>query len=316
MADIGWISTLRAMRRPIILLGFVAGVFLAGALVAPWVYRALHALTNVSEEFASFPRVVSRVLMVLTAIGLWPLMKGLRASWREIGVSRPDWPNAARGALLALVSLGAFIAIASLLDGRDWRRNATGASMLQAAALAALAAVLVAPMEEFFFRGVIFGLLRGRRRWMLALVLSGAFFAVVHFLQTPRAAMEVQWFSGFEVLRDMLLPARSAAGQRAAQFVNLSLCGALLAWAYQRSGNLWFSIGLHAGWIYWLKFANALTIVPRGAHEAWGTRKVIDGWGVTLLLLATCALLPLLARRRISKSSHGSHGSNAVPPVE
>ncbi len=290
------------MRRPVILASFILGVFLAGALLSPLIWRVVQSLAGGAE--VAFPRVLSRVLMGLTFLGLWPLAKLLRVSRAEFGVSRPCWNQTARGALLALVGMGLFMAVAFACDGRDWRRTLTAGSLAQSAAMAMLSAVVVSPIEEFVFRGVLFGLSRGRRSWVPALVVCSVFFAVVHFLQSPRGAMEVRWTSGFEVLRVMIWPEQGGGALRVVQLVNLALCGGVLAWAYQRSGGLWFSIGLHAGWIFWLKFANALTTVPRDAHAFWGSRKVIDSWGVTALLVVTCALLPLLLPRRMAANSH------------
>jgi membrane protease YdiL (CAAX protease family) len=79
-------------------------------------------------------------------------------------------------------------------------------------------------------------------------------------------------------------------------FFNLTLAGALLALAYQFTGNLYFSIGLHAGWIFWLKSYGFLT---RDAADAnawfWGTSKLIDGW-LALLVLASVLLFLLKLR--------------------
>ena len=62
-------------------------------------------------------------------------------------------------------------------------------------------------------------------------------------------------------------------------FFNLTLAGILLGLAYQRTGNLYFSIGLHAGWIFWLKTYGAFTTgAPHAATWFWGTGKMIDGW--------------------------------------
>jgi hypothetical protein len=82
-------------------------------------------------------------------------------------------------------------------------------------------------------------------------------------------------------------------------FFNLTLAGALLALAYQRSGNLYCSIGLHAGWIFWLRFYGFLTREVAGADAwFWGTGKLIDGWlALVVLTLALALLLKLLPRR-------------------
>lgn len=62
-------------------------------------------------------------------------------------------------------------------------------------------------------------------------------------------------------------------------FFTLFVAGAILALAYQRTGALFVSIGLHAGWIFWLKFYGFLTVQTPGANPAiWGTDTLIDGW--------------------------------------
>ncbi len=53
----------------------------------------------------------------------------------------------------------------------------------------------------------------------------------------------------------------------------------VLRWAYQRTGALYFSIGLHAGWIFWLKSYKLVTQPAVGANSTlWGTDNLIDGW--------------------------------------
>ena len=81
-------------------------------------------------------------------------------------------------------------------------------------------------------------------------------------------------------------------------FFNLTLAGALLALAYQHTGNLYFSIGLHAGWIFWLKFYGFFTRDIETANAwFWGTSKLIDGW-LALIVLSSVSLLLLKLRIR------------------
>ena len=84
-------------------------------------------------------------------------------------------------------------------------------------------------------------------------------------------------------------------------FFNLTLAGVLLGLAYQRTGNLYFSIGLHAGWIFWLKIYGAVHHrAPRTAIWFWGGGKMIDGWLAFFALAATLVVfkfLPLDQRR-------------------
>ena len=82
-------------------------------------------------------------------------------------------------------------------------------------------------------------------------------------------------------------------------FFNLTVAGALLALGYQRTGNLYFSVGLHAGWIFWLKSYGFLTRETAGANAwFWGTGKLIDGWlALPVLALALLALWKMPACR-------------------
>jgi uncharacterized protein len=83
-------------------------------------------------------------------------------------------------------------------------------------------------------------------------------------------------------------------------FFNLTLAGLLLGLAYQKTGNLYFSIGLHAGWIFWLKFYGAITAPVKGANIwLWGTDNPIDGW---LALLVLALAFVVLVRLPLTKS--------------
>ncbi|MGH7991307.1 MAG: hypothetical protein ACREDS_14100, partial [Limisphaerales bacterium] len=69
----------------------------------------------------------------------------------------------------------------------------------------------------------------------------------------------------------------------------------LLGLAYQRTGNLFFSIGLHAGWIFWLKTYGAFTVAaPRTAIWFWGGGKMIDGWLAFFVLAFTLFIFKFL----------------------
>jgi membrane protease YdiL (CAAX protease family) len=146
----------------------------------------------------------------------------------------------------------------------------------------------------------VFGGLRRMFYWPLALVLSSRIYALVHFLQRADVAGAVVWYSGLELLPRMLAGFTDFHAL-VPGFFSLTLAGALLGLAYQRTGNLYFSIGLHAGWIFWLKLFGAFTSdVPQAATWFWGTGKMIDGWLAFLVLALTLAvsnLLPVLNKR-------------------
>lgn len=97
-----------------------------------------------------------------------------------------------------------------------------------------LIVLFLAPfVEETLFRGLVFGGLRERSR-LLAYGASCALFALLHVWQFAVAGRDLAYFLS---MVQYLIP------------------GLVLAWAYDHSGTLWASIGLHAG-------VNALTVLP------------------------------------------------------
>jgi membrane protease YdiL (CAAX protease family) len=144
---------------------------------------------------------------------------------------------------------------------------------------AGLTAAFVGILEELVFRGALFGALRGVQGWKLALVTSSLVYALVHFLD--RAELRggvVEWNSGLALLPPMLR-GFAAFDRMIPAFLNLAVVGGILAYAYQRTGNLYFSIGLHAGWIFAVKSYGFLAVPnPAASPWFWGSAKLIDGW--------------------------------------
>ena len=94
-----------------------------------------------------------------------------------------------------------------------------------------LIVILLAPfVEEVLFRGLVFGNLKAKSRFA-AYAVSCALFALLHVWQFALKSQDVTYFW---LMVQYLVP------------------GAVLAWAYEHSGTLWTSIGLHAA-------ANALS---------------------------------------------------------
>ena len=99
-----------------------------------------------------------------------------------------------------------------------------------------LIVLLLAPfVEEVLFRGLVFGNLKYKSRF-LAYAASCLLFALLHVWQF---AVINQDFTYFLLMAQYLVP------------------GLVLAWAYDHSGTLWASFGLHA-------LANALSVWTMG----------------------------------------------------
>ncbi len=285
-----------AAMRPVRALAiYIVVVFVGGALIAPWLYWLVQSLGHTFPKLADAPfhRYVNRSLLIIALIGLWPLFKSLDAhSPRDIGLGWPagQWRKLGAGFALGFLSLAVVAALALTFGARHVNEKLAAARLVEKLAGAAMTAGVVAVLEEILFRGALFGALRKVFHWMFALVLSSMVYAIVHFMESAKVTGTVTWLSGLELLPRML---RGFADWHAIipGFFNLTLAGLLLGLAYQRTGNLYFSIGLHAGWIFWLKSYGILTVSVAGANDWWwGGARLIGGW-LALPALAATSLL-------------------------
>lgn len=293
-------------RRPVRALAlYLLAVFAGGALLAPWLYRGVQALAESIPVLASvarmpFARYVNRALMLTALVGLpWFIRGAGIRGWRDAGVPLGGirWKRFAASFALGFVSLAAVCVIALLAGGRTLKPRSAGD--LAGEFLGVLAtALIVAVIEELLFRGAIYGGLRRAMRWPAALGLSSAVYAIVHFMGRPENPPTVDWLSGLRVLPTMLAGMMELHTLIPA-FLNLTLAGVILGLAYQWTGDLSASVGIHAGWIFWLKFYGFATAGVEGADEwFWGTRKLVDGW-LAFVALVVVLTAVVFARRRM-----------------
>jgi len=284
---------------------YMVVVFFGGALLAPWLFWLAQHFAHSVPKLANAPfhRFMDRSFLVLALAGVWPLLRALGAkSLRETGLVPPYGQSQKLfgGLLLGFVSLAVVAGIVLVAGGRATAGGSSAEKIIETILNAAATAAVVAILEEILFRGGVFGGLRRLFYWPLALGLSSLIYALVHFLQRADFASTMAWYSGLELLPRMLAGFTDFHAL-VPGFFSLTLAGVLLGLAYQRTGNLYFSIGLHAGWIFWLKiFGTFSADVPRAAVWFWGTGKMIDGWLAFLVLALTLAVfdrLPGLNKR-------------------
>jgi CAAX protease family protein len=296
----------RAMRPFRALVIYIIVVFLGGALLAPWLYWLVQAVPGGIPKLAHEPfhRFVNRSMLLLALAGLWPLLRQLGArSVGGLGLVKPkgQWQKLFAGFLLGFISLAVLAVLALAGGGRLFQENLLFSKVIKTLSTAALTAVTVAVLEEILFRGGIFGGLRRVFHWRWALAVSSAIYAIVHFLARTGDPQTVVWNSGFGQLA-LMLAGFTDWHALIPGFFNLTLAGALLALAYQRTGNLYFSIGLHAGWIFWLRSYGMLTVdAPKANHWLWGSDHMIDGWLALVVLAFTLAVF--LRLRLVEKSN-------------
>ncbi len=114
-----------------------------------------------------------------------------------------------------------------------------------------LAAFLGACLEEVFFRGILYSSIRRSASFFMAVFLSSFYYAILHFISLP--ALPPSWGSGFEMLM---------GGFNLYQLDNffaLFSLGILFAIIREFEGNIALCIGLHASFIYTIKFIKHYT---------------------------------------------------------
>ena len=278
---------------------YIVAVFFGGALLAPWLYWLAQDFARSVPDLANAPfhRFLDRSFLLLALAGVWPLLRALGAkSLRETGLVPPYGQSKKLfgGLLLGFVSLAVVAGIVLCSGGRALAGNVSAGKITETILSATATAAVVAILEEILFRGGVFGGLRRMFYWPLALLLSSLIYALVHFLHRADLAGPVAWNSGLVLLPRMLAGFLNFHAL-VPGFFSLTLAGVLLGLAYQRTGNLYFSIGLHAGWIFWLKMFGTFTVdVPRAAAWFWGTGKIFDGWLAFFVLALTLAVFDLL----------------------
>lgn len=290
------------MRAAGILFAYFGSVLLAGALLAPW---AFHLGQWASGEVAflkslgaqPFHRYLNRCLLLAAVAGLWPLARAFKLTTaRALGLV---WPPGSRrmlglGLATGLCSLLGAALLMALAGVRSFTFSHAPQVLLELAVNATLSAAVVALLEELFFRGVVFGGLRQSLPVPAALVASSVVYSALHFLARVEHTGVVEWSSGLALLPRMVRGI-AAPENLAPAGLTLAVGGAVLALAYQRTGNLWFSIGLHAGWVFWLKAFKTVTAPGATAGAAfWGTEKLLDGWLALLVMVSVIAVVARL----------------------
>jgi len=158
-----------------------------------------------------------------------------------------------------------------------------------------VAPALVVPLiEEWLFRGLLLGLWLRFARPLSACILTALFFSFVHFLKLPdgaEVANPASMLAGFELLGKILYHFTEPLFF-ITDFAALFVVGLILAMARVRTRALWFSIGLHAGWIAAFKGFNLLyRSVEKHPFHPWGVGDTLRSGLFPMLTLGVTAVV-------------------------
>ena len=247
------------MRAPKAIGLYAVAIVLLGALLAPWLFWAIQwiaAHVPAAKRLGEYPfrRVFGRSVMVVALVGLWPLLRHLGIRSRdELGYVRArGWEkHVLIGFVVGLGSLVIAIAIAVALGTRSLTLDRSAGAIAGALLRYTLVGLIVALIEETFFRGALQGAFQRQMSPGSAVVLASLIYSVLHFLKPTAVnipADQVAWNSGFTCLAG-IGPRSFGDPDVLASLVTLFLAGCILGLAYAKTRALYLSIGLHAGWV-------------------------------------------------------------------
>jgi membrane protease YdiL (CAAX protease family) len=264
----------------------LAAALAAAAILAPVAAAILAAL---GMRFP-FPRIFDRTVMVT-------LLAALLIGWRAMrfgalmraGFAAPR-ANLARAALGLAIALAAIATLFALARASGAGGEVTAGALAARAIRFVLPAILIGIIEEGFFRAFLLGGMRSDFGPRGALTVSSALYAVAHLVRSPKH----YYLTGFHAgagLRDLAASVAQLGHPLAAAptLIGLFLLGMVLGEAFLLTGTVWFSLGMHAGFVLgaktWPLIGNGGAPVPR-----W-----IAGPGPVPLIAAPAAWLIALA---------------------
>src|SRR5215813_14013869 len=243
------------------LLLFVLLVLALTALISPWAATAWDLISRANgatpEERIPFSRIFNRFFMISGVILFFayrPLLKIESAS--QLGLTPRT--EAMRDIVIGLcLALGSMLVLGIIMSLNGVYKPFLRLSLSESVAeyvQALLTGFTVGFLEEIFFRGIIFRGLLEEWKPLPAFLAANLFYSALHFVKPG----EHYFLSGidpwagvrhlFSTFAPFLEPAEIAPG-----LIGLLLIGIVLSYAFVRSGTLYLSIGLHAGWVIAIK---------------------------------------------------------------
>ncbi|MBJ80986.1 MAG: hypothetical protein CMH60_06690 [Myxococcales bacterium] len=288
---------------------YVLAVAVVGCLLAPVLYELAQMFIE-AGYFSGlaryrFQKYLNRAILITAFVFLPFFLKSLKISgWVGLGIEKNVFwrRDLMLGFLLAALSLWAVAACMVATGHREFKPNFPWLNV----GGALLTAVTVAFLEEFFFRGALFGVLRRRFSAYRALAILTVIFSALHFIRSPKGKTrlsQVEWYTGFVELPKSFWqfsePELFFGG-----FLTLFMVGWVLGYAVIKTKSLFLAIGLHAGWVFALRsfmFATRKSAEP----GLWFGRDLMTGLAPLILL----ALTGFFLMRYFSKRLDGAEAA-------
>jgi membrane protease YdiL (CAAX protease family) len=269
----------------------------AAGLIAPF---AAAALATAGYRFP-FPRIFDRTVMLTLAVmlTLWTRQLGVGRLLRR-GFARPvdNLGAMLRGLLVAAAVVAVLLALGAAFGGRAVIHTGEALARLPQYVTGA---ILIAIIEEGFFRAFLLrGMIEDFGR-IGALAISAAVYALAHLVRSP-ARFYLSSFdaaAGFHNLYASLAQIAHPVPALPA-LVGLFLLGLVLGEAFLVTGNVYFSAGLHAGLVVGSKlwpYSKAPGVALPHWIAGYDRPALISGAAAWVMALVMLALVPRLTGR-------------------
>lgn len=210
-------------------------------------------------------RVMARLAQVAMLAGLWWLLRGQGlANRRALGLGPGRlrmMGSVAAGWLIGVTMLALLVAALLLLGVRvpDPRQPDLAAALMDKALTALIGGLLIALLEELFFRGALFSAIRRRGGFASAAFWSSLLYAAVHFMKPHGLPADVAygWTANWQIYASTFTGLHRV--ENLDSLLALLLAGVLLATVRERSGHIGWCIGLHAGWVFVIQLTRRAT---------------------------------------------------------
>ena len=259
------------MKAFVSFLAYFFGCLLLAALLLPVVQPAL---ASAFGDSATPSRSLYRLAMLLMLAGFpWFLRRQHLLGWRLVGFTLPA--RAAWAAVLKGLAVGAAIlavlVLGLLLTGAREPAPPDDFGVGDLTRVVLIGGLLVGLIEEIFFRGMMHTAMRRTLAFWPTALLTAGFYAAVHFMRPaplyPGAELDLP--ASLQML-GLGLANLADIGRIHDSFAALLVAGLLLSMVRERSGNILWCIGIHAGWVMVVKTTKYLTDTNLSqGHPVW-----------------------------------------------
>jgi membrane protease YdiL (CAAX protease family) len=268
----------------------------AAGIVAAIIFAPLAAVAVSAAGWRyPFPRIFDRTVMVSMLIVMLFAARDLNlVPLLRRGFSHPALPSivrAIRGFVVAMIAIAILFGLALWVGGGGVGDHKAAVALIPKYFLSAIA---IAFIEEAFFRAFLLGGMKADFGKRIALIASAAIYAVAHLVRSPTRF----YVTGYTPTAGLMTLAHSVdqfADPAIAipTLIGLFLLGIVLGEAYILTGSVYFSIGLHCGFVLGAKLWPKI-ILNRTAIPWWiaggGAIPLIGGaaaWVIAIVVFAT-----------------------------